>query len=380
MSVSRQLLRALQARALRLAASMWLGPEVPGPDAAEHPEPTPAPQAPQPPAWTLSALAQPLGLSLRREDEALIITRGELAVAVAIAPIDALALDEAPDRAAAFGMLMGVRLGLDTIQAAWSPAIERPEAPAEVWRKEDIPPEHGARTLRLLPTLAATWCAALAPERALVVRPWLDPALGLSEIPTLEIGRGLHVLSAEALAALPFDEATVFDDARRALFYDSYRLAPREVSRDARGRLRASRSTEGLAASRGALMPELDWDAARASGTFALPERDALLVVEPAGDHDAALELLAEAAQQAQQTARYPMRATLLALSGDDAPTITRLDSLAADFDAREDALHPARCLIGALLGGASAREDDDASVNAVNTVNDEQSTLDEEE
>lgn len=372
MSRLRHLQRAIYAQVLRLAAARWLGPEVPGPAVETRPASAPAPDArpaPKTPAvtWTWEALAQPLGLSLGWEDDAAVITRGDRSVALARAALEALALDDAPERAAAYAMLLGVRLGLDTAQAAWSPAIERPEAPAEVWRKEDIPPEHGARTLRLIPALSVAWCAALLPEREVVARPWIDPAR--AEVPVLEIGRGLHVMTRDALAALPFDEATLYEDARRALFYESYRLAPREVQRVASGRLRASRTTEGLAASRGALMPELDWDAARAAGAFAMPARDVLLVVEPtdATHAEAALDLLMAEAQAAQEAARFPARANALRLAGEATPTLARLDPRAAAFDAADAALDPARCLLNPPgAGGAACYDalDDDVDVD----------------
>jgi hypothetical protein len=255
------------------------------------------------------AVAKRLGLSIEADGEGWRWRRHEAVWAGAPGPYGAI--EPAEQRRAVWAQGLGVRLGLDTLAARWSPEIERPSAPERIFRKEDVPSPYGERMPWLVPVEAVqTW--RLITGREPVVRPWHDA--GCCVVFVLELGSRWHVLSEEEAAASLGVERLV-EDARLVWFYASYKAWAHTQVLEV-GKLRVYETSDGLGAGRALLLPELDWDAARAQGFAAMPTRDALWVLEPGAgvDREAARATLEAMVSACYEAADWPLSRALLAL------------------------------------------------------------------
>jgi hypothetical protein len=208
-------------------------------------------------------------------------------------------------------MLYGVRLGIDTLRADYRPdRDERPEVDPRAYF--EVPSFYGARLPRLVPRATLQWCEAIA-DRELVASPW--SLEGFVQLFVLEIGRHQHVLATSELEALPFDRERLLRDVRSALFYDSYKQRSERIELET-CRVRAYRSTEGLAATRLVLMPDFDNDAVLADGFCAAPTLDAMLVAQPHEEspRDAALAEFRAHVERIWREASVPLARRVLAL------------------------------------------------------------------
>lgn len=290
--------------ALRFGVLDWLSAQVTGsrtsqasrleatgtppqtPPTAERPpqeKTAPASATPAPP-WTLERLASKLGLD--PADETLATEPGlswarsghHLSL-----PQETLALDlESPEaRQQAWAELLGLRLALDTAHAPYE--REREEAPAQVWRKEDVPELHGQRRPWLVPAQTIRTLEAHLGQ-AMLKSPWHDDALGV--IYVMELGHQLHVLSEDQAHATNLGLDRIRRDARQGLFYDSYKVRPVTQERSQEGRLRIYKTVEGLGCSRLLLLPDFDYDAAMEHGMAMIPDRDTMIIAQPASGAD----------------------------------------------------------------------------------------------
>jgi hypothetical protein len=226
------------------------------------------------------------------------------------APAPYAVIEDAEARRSVWAVGLGVRMGLDTVRVAWSPDVERPAAPEQVFRKEQVPSPYGERAPWLVPQESVEVWREIT-GRAPVERPWHDVTSCVVFV--LEVGSRWHVLGQEEAEA-SLGEARLVEDARLAWFYESYKAWAHTRKLDV-GKLRVYETLEGQGAGRALLLPELDWDAARASGFAATPTRDALWVLEPAPGvapevARATLEALVDACYEA---ADWPLSRALLA-------------------------------------------------------------------
>ena len=293
----------------RLASKMTLvhppltppKPQEDAPPAA--PSPSPAPAVPL-------ALRQAKRLGLEFDPELGVATRGGAALQVRG---DAQAHSLWED-------LLGIRLALDAAHAPWTPELERPTPPPEVYQKHQIPSPYGERLPWVVPRRSvARWEAETG---RVAVRAAHGLGQGVEVVFVLEMGRAWHVLGQEDLAALGWSLEKVQHDAVRALFYVSYKVRPTRTVEGAGGVIRVYQSSEGLGAARIVLLPDFDFDAARARGWATLASRDHMLVLEPTrgGEERQALApqeavaWLEEVAAEIREEALFPMRGVLLAL------------------------------------------------------------------
>lgn len=201
---------------------------------------------------------------------------------------------------------------MDDALVEWSPDVERAQAPERVRQKQEVPSPDGDRFPWVVPRAVVEKWEARTQKRAL----WHElPGTSLRVIYVLELGLHKHVLSKEQAEQL---EGAVHEDARRALFYQSYKVRPAKTREVEGARLRLTRSREGLGAARALLMPDYDYDAARKAGYGVVASRDDLLVVEPASDSASAraqaLTALNAWADEVREAALFPIHAKAFAL------------------------------------------------------------------
>lgn len=284
----------------------------------DHPiggEPAPEP-APERHEWTIDELASGLGVALKHGEGHHVARRGAHALELDLAGRD---LQDPLVRRDVWGDLAGLRLGADSIDAEWSPEKERDPAPDRVYHKNEVPSVHGERHPRMLPTRAVQTWAELTGAQALGEEWALDDEVFKGHV--LELGNRLHMLSEGEAAQTAQGAERLAADAVRALFYQSYKVRPRETHDFPWGTLKVYATTEGLGASRVLLLPDYDWDVARAKGWAAIPSRDELIVAQPRGpEHreDARLELERETFDRFER-ARYPLSRVILSVDEDGA-------------------------------------------------------------
>lgn len=303
-------------QASRLEAT---GPPARGDDDASTQGLTPPASAPPVAPWTLERLASKLGLVAAADDglddaPGLRWARGEHHLSL---PQETLALDlESPDaRQQAWAELLGLRLALDSAHAPYE--REREESPAQVWRKEDVPELHGQRRPWLVPAQTIRALEAHLGQ-AMLKSPWHDNALGV--IYVMELGHQLHVLSEAQAHATNLGLDRIRRDARQGLFYDSYKVRPVAQERSQEGRLRIYKTVEGLGCSRLLLLPDFDYDAAMEHGMAMIPDRDTMIIAQPASgaDDQARAELeqqLIARAQALRASSALPLPPTLYQLT-----------------------------------------------------------------
>ncbi|RVU48724.1 hypothetical protein EA187_04650 [Lujinxingia sediminis] len=225
------------------------------------------------------ALAHALGLGLRHEGDTRVVERRGLSVRVDAAALPAP--ESAPERATAAWALYGIRLGLDVEHARRDAPKKEPRfRRTSVQRYHEAPTFYGEHLLHLVPRWTRRWFESVGQEVALW-RPTLDSGGHLEEVIVHETGLRIDVMTRARLDESDTDEATRWENARTALFYNSYKVRG-TTSKDVEGvRLRTLSTTEGFGASRALVMPELDFDSAQDRGFIATPTRDHVLIVRP---------------------------------------------------------------------------------------------------
>lgn len=253
---------------------------------------------------TLDDLAARLGVHASLVDGATRVRRGDV---VASFPFT-LTTDTIAARHRAFCVLHGTRLGVDRLNTRYDLSTERsPSTPAR--NVYEMPSTYGERLQTLVPTAAIDIAESISGSRAVRQR-WL-PGLDAELLLVREIARELHWLSTDDLDELPYTLDNVREYARLALFYDAYRFRPARVEEIPGGVVRHYETRDGSAMSRATLLPDFDYDAARAEGAFLVLDRNAFLVVEPRGDRSAALAAFADIARGELETAPCPISSTV---------------------------------------------------------------------
>ncbi|WP_168211016.1 hypothetical protein [Persicimonas caeni] len=228
--------------------------------------------------FTISDLAAILSLETDERDAHVAFGRHGHSVAVPGPVVERFAPATVLGRHLAYGALFGLRLAIDRAACGFDVAQERPEKPAQVYHHHEIPSIYGDRLPRLVPQLTLEWFEALTGEQP-VSTGWIID--GLQFVYILETGKFLHVLCESDLEKMELGRDKLIRDARHALFYDSYKLKPREKERTDGGLIRIFRTAEGVTAGRVMLLPDFDYDAARAHGCFAMPSRDTMVIGRP---------------------------------------------------------------------------------------------------
>lgn len=185
-------------------------------------------------------------------------------------------------------------------------ADERPEKPAQVFHHHEIPSVYGERLPRLVPPSTLDWFTALNGEQP-VSTDWVID--GLRFVYILETGKFLHLLTESDVEQMDLGRDKILRDARHALFYDSYKLKPRQKERTDEGMVRIFRTSEGVTAGRVMLLPDFDYDAARAHGCFSMPSRDMMVIGRPdSKEHcDAIFERVSEVTEELVESAALPL-------------------------------------------------------------------------
>lgn len=271
------------------------------------------------PTFALAELARPLGLKLST-DAPFGVTRHEVTRPVDEALLD-LDLQDVEDRERAWSALLAARLVIDTTLAGWTPEREREQTPEQFFQKHEVPSPHGERYPWVVPARTRElWEEAMGQEAL-----WA-PIAGteLVALYVLEVGTHQHVLSKEDRDRLAIKDP--IGDARRALFYQSYKVKPSEERRVDGACLRLYHTREGLGAARALLLPDYDYDASKKGGHFIIASRDHLLISEPESsareDRERALAHLESWAEELRLEAKFPMLAPAV-----DLPPITGMAS-----------------------------------------------------
>lgn len=231
-------------------------------------------------AFTLTDLADKLSLEFEADGGPLRVTRHDRQVELPAALGAQLDASTPLGRHLTYAILFALRLSIDRLASDFDMSQERPEKPERVFHPHEMPSMYGNRLPWLVPRLCVEWIEALTDERV-VTSDWLVD--GLAFVYILETGRHLHVLTEADLAQLDFGREKLLRDARHALFYDSYKLKPRDKKRTEAGLVRIFRTVEGMTAGRAMLLPDYDYDAARERGCFATPSRDTMIIGRPSG-------------------------------------------------------------------------------------------------
>ncbi|MFP4597356.1 MAG: hypothetical protein ACOC9J_01915 [Persicimonas sp.] len=228
---------------------------------------------------SISDLADRLAVELRARDGRVHISRHCHEVVFSEQLSGRLDASTPAARHRAYGVLFGCRLAVDRRLCDFDLRQERPEKPGRVFHAHEVPSVYGERLPRLVPILAVKWLEALSGCRVFTT-PWhVD---GLVFVYLLETGKYLHTLCEEDFDELDLTREKLVRDARHALFYDAYKLKPRQKERTEAGLVRIFRTSEGLGASRAMLLPDFDYDAAREHGCFSTPSRDTMIIGRPA--------------------------------------------------------------------------------------------------
>ena len=265
----------------------------------------------------IASVAHRLGLTLLSDDRGMILERASFRV---VFPPDAGAsFQELNDLTWA---LLGVRLAIDNLTP--EPPSRRESSPmgfrrTNLRRYHEAPSVHGDHLLFLVPSLTSQVFEHLTGATPLR-RPWILP--GLEILLLHEEGLKLSILTEEKhqISESTQHLETRWEKARMALFYEAYKLKPREKTDLPDGILKLYSSTEGMMASRSLLLPELDYDTAQDQGYFSIPTRDTLLIAAPAAS-DPSPDLLASIQKKTSSlSAGDPFRLTdaILQLSRND--------------------------------------------------------------
>lgn len=172
--------------------------------------------------------------------------------------------------------LLGVRLAIDHLVP---PAVaRRTDSPlgfrrTNVRRYHEAPSVYGEELPFLSPTLTVRLFESLTGEKAFSM-PGLLPHTSIVLI---------HEVGLRQRIATEKDGfgPEKWSQARKALFYDAYKLRPAQRETVTDGELRFYRSTEGMMASRTLLFPEFDYDTAQDHGYLSVPCRDLFILASP---------------------------------------------------------------------------------------------------
>lgn len=228
-------------------------------------------------SFSIAQMADTLSLSVSSDADRLRVERHDADVTASPNPLALLDLSEVRGRHVAFCILTAARLGLDRVCSDFEPG-RRDSEPSRPLRYHEKPSIYGERLPRLLPGMAVAWLEAICDAEAFV-SDWVLPEF--QQVYVLETGRHLHTLATDDVALMTESPEKIRRNGRHALFYESYKLKPREKKRYSGGLVRIFRTVEGLGASRAVLLPDFDYDAAREGGSFAIPSRDTMIVGRP---------------------------------------------------------------------------------------------------
>ncbi len=197
------------------------------------------------------------------------------------------------EKRAVWATLLGVRLGIDRITTTYTLELERP-TPLASDKKHESPSLYGERRLWLVPEATIPIVETLCDE-AVCTRAWCQ---GFTSIFVTAWKKEWHIFALPDFENATFDAESLYEFARYSLFNDERTQKPRpHVEISPFGKIRRYEATDGLMSSRGALMPDYDWDAAASSGCFCVPSRDVMIVGEPTvrGDERIYFEVAAQA-------------------------------------------------------------------------------------
>ena len=259
---------------------------------------------------TLAELSSPLGIDVEIAGRTARFSRQSGTLALDASPFAALDLSVPLDRHLAFCVLSGIRLAFDWLLADFEPRDELRTPDRHVVRYHEQPSIYGDRMPRLVTQLSVDWFEALTGEVAWTT-PWgIEP---LRVLYVLETGTHLHVLTVRDFAKLDSNAETVVANARRAIFYDSYKIKPTRVDDIGSGLIRIFHSVEGLGASRAVLFPDFDYEAAREDGGFAVPSRDTIVIGRPhdATRADEVIDAVATTANEVLSDTSFPLCDTI---------------------------------------------------------------------
>ena len=181
-------------------------------------EPTPKPSTPQNPwhVWT-----KPLGLVLN-DGDAIVCTRHNQSITLDLKEEDAHTTQWTTKRMV-WSSFLAARLILDATHINYKPTMERAQTPDKVWRKEDIPVEHGERYPWFVPNEVLDVYQKHTGQ-ALWATTTQDPQLSI--IYVQEYGKSWHAMTCVEAQSQDLPQDKLANDARRALFYQSYRIKP----------------------------------------------------------------------------------------------------------------------------------------------------------
>ena len=257
-------------------------------------------------AFSIADLADILSLKAEPSGDGLVLARHAHSIVVPSDVAERVRAQDPLGRHLAYGVLFGVRLAIDRLACGFDLADERPEKPAQVYHHHEIPSVYGERLPRLAPLVALRWFAALTGLEP-VSTDWIID--GLSFVYILETGKHLHVLAESDIEEMELTRDKILRDARHALFYDSYKLKPRDEERTDAGRVRIFRTVDGLGAGRVMLLPDFDYDAAREHGCFSMPSRDTMIIGRPSAKtySDEIFSRVSQATEHLVATEAFPL-------------------------------------------------------------------------
>jgi hypothetical protein len=260
---------------------------------------------------TLDSLATRFGVTVSSRGETMSWQRDDLRVTTRC-DYD---LDRPEGRYRAACTAWGVRLGVDRVRCEYDFSQERPDSDGarNVYEMASI---YGERLQQLVPTPALELAETIAGV-SFFRRPWLDGATGAELVLIREMRRHFHTLAEQDFEALEYDRDNVVEYARYALFYDAYKFRPTRVERHEWGRIKWFATRNGQASSRATLLPDFDYDAARADGAFVLVDRDRFVIAQPEDDREKTLRKLEDAAADALRKTTVPFCPRLFHLTAD---------------------------------------------------------------
>lgn len=269
-------------------------------------------------AFAIAEQASRLGLELQWDAPNLRVTRDDWSLDFNAEPW----LSDKSDKNAFLPLawlLQGIRFGLDK----HIPAPE-PEVPlhlrfrrAQLRRYQEAPSFHGDHLPLLVPEITALAFEKISGQKAFR-RPWSIP--GYQILIYEDIGRRREILTVGEQEKADESNEDRWQKVRTALFYDAYKLRPRERRPVDGGELRIFESTDGMGGTRGLLLPEFDYDSARDGGFFAIPSRDCFIIASPKSPQGAQKMLpgLLEAVDTALQNADFPLSDAIFELHPTD--------------------------------------------------------------
>lgn len=186
------------------------------------------------------------------------------------------------------------RIVVDQVTSTYDVRTEREEKKAR--NVYEVASRYGERERYLIPSTVRQTAQTLA-DKAFEHQPWVDDRLDV--VLGLQEGLGTHFLGEDELKLMPFDRENVWENARLAHFYASYKARPSETEKfDGIGRTKFFETVDGKTASRAILLPDFDWDASQDGGCCFLPSRDQMVIGEPFGS-EKATEIDQRAAERA---------------------------------------------------------------------------------